>query len=127
MHVASRRKNPEKPMTGAALAAALEKLHTKMDAGFAEVGRRFDRYEGEVRVMRQDIGELRHDIAEIRSDVGVVKRGVAVLKEDMSRVKDAALQHARELGALRTSVGTKVDRDEVEPMVRRIVARDTSG
>jgi chromosome segregation ATPase len=127
MHLATRRNNPEKPMTEAAFAAPFEKLHAKMDAGFAEVGRRFDRVEGDVRVMRQEIGELRQDVAEIKQGVTVLRQDVAVLKEDMSRVKDAATQHTRELSALRTSVTTKVDRDELETTVERIVARNTSG
>jgi chromosome segregation ATPase len=126
----SAQEKPEKPVTEATFFAAMEKLHAKMDAGFS--------------VMRQDIGELRQDVAEIRSDVavlkqdvgvlkqdvgvlkqdvGVLKQDVAVLKEDMTGVKDAALKHTRELSALRTSLATKVDREDVEPMVERVIAR----
>jgi hypothetical protein len=70
-------------------------LRQEMSAGFEEMNRRFERVE--------------HDITEIRQDVGLVKIAV--------------LDHSRELKEIRVALDKKVDRDEVEGIVVRVVAR----
>ena len=151
MDMAARRKRSEKPVTQTAFAAALKDLHAKIDVGFAENGRRFDRVDGDIRVIRQEMGDMRQDITVLKADVAVLKDDVAVLKddvavlkddvavlkldvavlksdvgvlkEDMGRVKDAGTQHTRELVAFRSAIATKVDRDEVEAIVEGVLAR----
>jgi gas vesicle protein len=84
-------------------------LRQEMSAGFEEVNRRFERVEHEITEIREDITEIRQDITEIRQDVGLVKIAV--------------LDHSRELKEIRVTLDKKVDRDQVEGIVQRVVAR----
>jgi hypothetical protein len=91
-------------------------LRQEMLAGFAEVHRRFqevDRRFQEVdrrfEAVDGRFDRVEHDIAEIRQDVGLVKIAV--------------LDHARELKEVRVALEKKVDRDEVEGIVHRVIAR----
>ncbi len=91
-------------------------LHEQMSAGFEEVNHRFEqvnhRFE-EVNCRFEQVDRrfdrVEHDIAEIRQDVGLVKIAV--------------LDHSRELKEIRVALEKKVDRDEVEGIVQRVIAR----
>ncbi|HEY1694689.1 MAG TPA: hypothetical protein VGG39_21105 [Polyangiaceae bacterium] len=81
---------------------ALAGLGARVDAGFAENDRRFEA-----------IGR-RFD------DVG---RRFDRLEGDMAFVKTAVTDSARETRAIRDALDPKVDRDEVEGIVDRVLAR----
>ena len=72
----------------------MDGLRHEMRAGFEQIDRRFDRV------------ETRLDRVEGRLD----------------RVETAALEHTREIKAIRVAVDEKVDRDEVRGIVERVVA-----
>jgi hypothetical protein len=74
---------------------ALAGLGARVDAGFAEVDRRFD---------------------------GVDRR-LDRLEGDVAFVKTAVTDSARETRAIRDALDRKVDRDEVEGIVDRVLAR----
>ncbi|HEY6461409.1 MAG TPA: hypothetical protein VIY73_14685 [Polyangiaceae bacterium] len=77
------------------LGEALAGLGAQMHAGFADVDRRFD---------------------------GVDRR-LDRLEGDMAFVKTAVTDSARETRAIRDALDRKVDRDEVEGVVVRVLAR----
>ncbi|MGD0529824.1 MAG: hypothetical protein ABSE49_32110 [Polyangiaceae bacterium] len=84
-------------------------LRQEMSAGFAEVHRRFQEVDLRFEAVDRRFDRVEHDIAEIRQDVGLVKIAV--------------LDHARELKEVRVALEKKVDRDEVEGIVHRVIAR----
>ncbi len=99
-----------------------EDLHVvreQMARGFDEVGRRFEQVD-----RRFDQIDRRFEQNDRRFDR---------VDEDLARVKDAIGQHGRQLKDvhaqlhdLRAAVDRKVDRDEVEPLVERAIARAVS-
>ena len=129
----------------------LQLLRQQMDAGFGQVDARFDRVDGRLdRVEgRLDGVEGRLDGVEGRLDgvegrlVGVEGRLVGVegrldgvegrlvgvdgrlgrIENDVGLVKIAVMEHARELKEIRVALEKKVDRDEVEGIVLRVVGR----
>ena len=70
-------------------------LRQQTTDGFAAVDRRFERVE--------------HELGEMRVDLGLVK--------------SAATTHTRELREIRSALGDKVERGEVEAIVEHVVAR----
>jgi hypothetical protein len=82
-----------------ALGGGLESLREQMHAGFDRVDRRFEEVD-------QDIALLKHAVLELKAQ---------------------GQDHGRQLEGLRTEVrdlaAKKVDRDEVESIVERVVAR----
>jgi hypothetical protein len=81
---------------------ALAGLGARVDAGFAETDRRFEA-----------IGRRFDD----------VDRRFDRLEGDMAFVKTAVIDSARETRAIRDALDRKVDRDEVEGIVDRVLAR----
>ena len=77
-------------------------LREQMSAGFEDVSRRFEQVDA-----RFERVEGRLD--RIENDVGLVKIAV--------------IEHARELKEIRVALEKKVDRDEVEGIVLRVVGR----
>jgi archaellum component FlaC len=79
------------------LSARFDRLETRMEAGFAQVDARFERVENDV----------------------------SALKRDTELIKVAVMTHSRELKELHRDVtdlaAKKVDRDEVEGIVKRVV------
>jgi uncharacterized protein (DUF3084 family) len=71
-------------------------------------------------VFRQEVGAFRQEFDAFRQEVGQRFDGV---EGDLGRVKDAIGEHGRQLRDLRAAVDRKVDRDEVEGLVERAVAR----
>ena len=84
------------------LGEQMSSLREQMSAGFEDVNRRFERVDA-----RFERVEGRLD--RIENDVGLVKIAV--------------IEHARELKEVRVALEKKVDRDEVEGIVLRVVAR----
>jgi hypothetical protein len=70
---------------------------------------------------------LRQEQLLLRQEMSVgfaeVKRDVAEIRQDVGLVKIAALDHSRKLKEIRVALDKKVDRDEVEGIVQRVVAR----
>ena len=75
---------------------------------------------GEFRVFGEALGGLRQEMtdgfAEIKRDLGEVR-------VDLGLVKSAATTHSRELREIRSALGNKVERGEVEAIVEHVVAR----
>jgi hypothetical protein len=95
---------------------ALAGLGARMDARFAEVDRRFDGVD-----RRLDGVDLRLEGIDRRFDD--VDRRFDRLEGDMAFVKTAVTDSARETPAIRDALDRKVDRDEVEGIVDRVLAR----
>jgi hypothetical protein len=74
----------------------------------------------EQQTMRQEQQTLRQEMV-ARFDH--VERDIAEIRHDVGLVKIAVLDHARELKEIRVGLEKKVDRDEVEPIVQRVIAR----
>jgi chromosome segregation ATPase len=105
-------------------------LREQMSAGFEEVNRRFERVEHDITEIRQDISEIRQDITEVRQDVTEIRQDITEIRQDITEirqdvglVKIAVLDHSRELKEIRAGLEKKVDRDEVEGVVQRVIAR----
>jgi hypothetical protein len=92
-----------------AFGARLEGVDDKMTAGFARVDERLDGVEQRLSHVEGRIADLSHDVADLSHDV-------ADLSHEVGLVKVAVLEHGRGLKR-------KVDRDEVEAVVERVVAR----
>ena len=130
--MAGRKKGPAVPPPAGerAFAVVLERLHgefkvfgealgglrQQMTDGFAAVDRRFEqvdrRFEQVDRRLDQvdrRLDQVEHELGEIRVDLGLVK--------------SAATTHSRELKEMRSALGNKVERGEVEAIVEHVVAR----
>jgi chromosome segregation ATPase len=102
----------------------------------------------EVGDLKQDVGDLKQEVGGLKQDVAGLKEGFVELKEevgelrrdmtagfervdrellgvkaDIGRLQVAVLGNTREIQELRVVVERKVDRDEVEGVVERVVAR----
>jgi hypothetical protein len=86
---------------------------------------------GEFKVFGEALGGLREEVTEA---IGVlrqkmtdgfdeIKRDLGEVKVDLSLVKSAATTHSRELKEIRSALGNKVERGEVEAIVEHVVAR----
>ena len=84
-------------------------LREQMPAGFAEVNHRFEQVDRRFERVEHNITEIRQDITDVRQHVGLVKIAV--------------LDHSRELKEIRVGLEKKVDRDEAEGIVQRVIAR----
>jgi archaellum component FlaC len=93
--------------------AEVDRRFDRVDQRFAEVDRRFDRVDQRFAGVDQRLDGMDQRFDRVERDLGLVK--VAVLA------------HGRELRELRSTVtdlaATKVNRDEVETIVERVVAR----
>jgi len=85
-----------------AFGESLDGLREQMTRGFAEMNRRF---------------------AEVDGRFEQVDRRFDRVEQELGQVKDAVMVHQRQLRELRAAVDKKVDRDEVESIVERAVAR----
>jgi methyl-accepting chemotaxis protein len=88
----------------------------QVDARFDQVDARFDQVDA-----RFDQVDARFDQVDARFDR--VERDLADVKHDVGLVKIAVLEHSRELKEVRASLDRKVDRDEVEGIVERVLSR----
>jgi chromosome segregation ATPase len=77
----------------------------------------------DVTELKHDVAELKHDMGEVKRDLAEVKVDLAEVKVDLSLVKSAATTHSRELREIRSALGNKVERGEVEAIVEHVVAR----
>jgi archaellum component FlaC len=106
-----------------AFGTRLEGLDDKMTAGFARVDERLDgvdeRLDGvdqRLDGVEQRLSHVEGQIADLSRDVADLSHDVADLSHEVGLVKVAVLEHGRDLKR-------KVDRDEVEAVVERVVAR----
>jgi methyl-accepting chemotaxis protein len=83
-------------------------LREQMAAGFEEVNRRFEQVDDRFQQVDRHFEHIEQDVAELRQDVGLVKIAV--------------LEHSRGLKEIRVGLDKKVDRDEAEEMVQRVVS-----
>ena len=81
-----------------------------------EMNERFERVEHELGEVKRDLGEVKRDVREVQRELGEVK-------VDLALVKSAATTHTRELREIRSALGNKVERGEVETIVEHAVAR----
>jgi len=100
---------------------ALSGLRAEVHSGFERVDRELASVRAE---MRGEFASVRAELAEVKSDLAEVKVDLAEVKVDLGLVKTAVLQHGRELREIRDR---KVDRDEVEGIVRGVLARTGGG
>jgi hypothetical protein len=77
-------------------------LRQQVTDGFAAVDRRFEQVDRRFERVEHELGEVRVDLA---------------------LVKSAATTHSRELREIRSALGNKVERGEVEAIVEHVVAR----
>jgi hypothetical protein len=77
-------------------------LRQQMNDGFAAVDGRFEKVD-------RRFERVEHELGEMRVDLGLVK--------------SAATTHTRELREIRSALGNKVERGEVEAIVEHAVAR----
>ena len=86
---------------------------------------------GEFKVFGEALGGLREEMTEAHGGLlrqmtdgfDEIKRDLGEVKVDLNLVKSAATTHSRELREIRSALGNKVERGEVEAIVERVVAR----
>lgn len=61
----------------------LDELSAKIDRGFEQGDRRFDRVEGEMRGLRVEIGSVRTEVVGLRADVGGLRAEIRSLRSDL--------------------------------------------
>jgi hypothetical protein len=75
----------------------------------------------------REIGGLRKEMNDrferVEHELDGVKRDLGEVKVDLALVKSAAMTHTRELREIRSALGNKVERGEVETIVAHAVAR----
>jgi predicted RNase H-like nuclease (RuvC/YqgF family) len=80
----------------------------------------------DVHGLKQDVHGLRHDVDSLRHDVDGLRHdmeaGFEQVDRRFDRLEAAVLEHTRELKELRVAVDRKVDRDQVEGIVERVIA-----
>jgi hypothetical protein len=99
-----------------AFGARLEGLDDKMSAGFARVDKRLDGVDGRLDGVDERLERVEGQLADLSHAVAGLSHEVADLSNDVGLVKVAVLEHGRALKR-------KVDRDEVEAVVERVVTR----
>ncbi len=101
---------------GKVFGEGLELLREQMQAGFAEVDRRFEQVDRRFEQIDGRFEQIDGRLEQIDGRLG--------------RVEDAVVQHGRELKLhgeqLRAIAEKKVDREEVEAIVERVIARTAS-
>ena len=111
--------------------AALGGLRQEMNAGIGGLRQEMN---GAIGGLRQEmngaIGGLRQEMNErfgdLKCDMGDLKQDLAEVKVDVSLLKTASTTHGRELKEIRSALGNKVERGEVEAIVEHVVARTTA-
>ena len=78
-----------------------------------------DRFE---RVDRE-LGDVKRDLGVVKSDSRRGQTRLGEVKVDLGLVKSAVTTHTRELREIRSALGNKVERGEVEAIVDHAVAR----
>lgn len=73
----------------------------------------------DVRLLKQDVHGLRHDVDSLRHDM---EAGFEQVDRRFDRLEAAVLEHTREPHELRVAVDRKLDRDEVDGVVDRVLA-----
>jgi hypothetical protein len=77
--------------------------------------------------MTEELGGLRQQMTDgferVDRELGEVKRDLGEMKVDLGLVKSAVTTHTRELREIRSALGNKVERGEVEAIVEHAVAR----
>jgi hypothetical protein len=116
--MSDRRKGPPVPQPNGerAFAVVVEQLRGEFKVFGEALG-------GLRQQMTGGFDEVRGDVAELKHDMREVKRDLAEVKVDLSLVKSAATTHSRELREIRSALGNKVERGEVEAIVEHVVAR----
>jgi hypothetical protein len=75
----------------------------------------------------EEIGGLRQQMTDgferVDRELGELKRDLGEVKVDLGLVKSAVTTHTRELREIRSALGNKVERGEVEAIVEHAVAR----
>src|ERR1017187_6126515 len=107
--MAGRRKGPPMPPPDGerAFAVVVEQLRGEFKVFGEALG-------GLRQQLTEGFDEVRGDVAELKHDMGEVKRDLGEVKVDLSLVKSAATTHSRELREIRSALGNKVERGEVE-------------
>lgn len=107
---------------------SLEQLHQVVVQGFASINSKLD---AKVDALETKIGALdaKIDGVDAKLDAKVdaleakMDAGFARIDQDFAFVKRAITDHTQELKEIRATLDKKVDRDEVEAIVERAVAR----
>jgi archaellum component FlaC len=87
----------------------IDRRFKQMDGRFEQIDRRFDRMEGRFEGLETDVGLLKLAVTENGRELKQVRASVERLEERVDAI-DAKLER-------------KVDRDEVEAIVERVVTR----
>jgi hypothetical protein len=121
--MAGRKKGfPMPPSDGArAFAVVVEQLRGEFKV-FGEA------LEGQRKQFGEALGGLRQQMTDgferVDREFGEVKRDLGEVKVDLGLVKSAVTTHTRELREIRSALGNKVERGEVEAIVEHAVARE---
>ncbi len=77
--------------------------------------------------VREELGGLRQQMTDgferVDRELGEVRRDLGEVKVDLGLVKSAVTTHTRELREIRSALGNKIERGEVEAIVEHAVAR----
>ncbi len=123
--MAGRKKGPPKPPPDDARAFAV--VVEQLRGDFKVFGEALGGLREEVGELRQQFGGLRQEVGELRQQMNDgfarVEHELGEVKVDLALVKSAATTHTRELREIRTALGHKVERGEVEVIVEHAVAR----
>ena len=101
---------------GEALGGLRQQVTEEIGGLRKEMNDRFERVEHE-------LGDVKRDLHEVKGDLDGVKRDLGEVKVDLGLVKSAVTTHTRELREIRSALGNKVERGEVETIVEHAVAR----
>jgi len=74
----------------------------------------------QVKVFGEELGGLRQQVTD---GFERVEHELGEMRVDLALVKSAATTHSRELREIRSALGNKVERGEVEAIVEHVVAR----
>jgi hypothetical protein len=137
--MAGRKKGPPKapPDDARAFAVVVEQLRGDFRVFGEALGGLREEFGGlrqEFGGLREEFGGLRQEFGRLRQEVGGlrqqmndgferVEHELGEVKVDLALVKSAATTHTRELREIRTTLGNKVERGEVEVIVEHAVAR----
>ena len=127
--MAGRKKvSPVPPPDGArAFAVVVEQLRGEFKVFGEALGGLRQQVTQELGGLRQQVNDgferVDHELGELKRDLDGVKRDLGEVKVDLALVKSAATTHTRELREIRSALGNKVERGEVETIVEHAVAR----
>jgi len=86
----------------------IEELHRVVVQGFASVTDRFDSADARLTAVEARLTE------KIDSGLTAVNQRIDGVDAELGRVKDALMEHGRQLKDIRVALDRKVDRDELE-------------